>query len=78
MNLDIFNNLSEIELIKLCMEHNVWDSISSSQRKGLYKRLYNVGVNEQSIVEKSNKMITNVTYDGINFFKGSFLINTRN
>ncbi len=53
-----FENLSELELIQLCMKRNVWSSLTRTQRKGYIKRLTNLneaGDEPETLEEKEEK-----------------------
>ncbi len=83
-NLD---NLSELELIELCMKKNVWSSLTRIQRKGYIKRLNNLnnasdGENEVTSAQKTEpvarKELVKVVKPKINFLSGSFFLRTSN
>ena len=87
-----FENLSELELIQLCMKRNVWSSLTRTQRKGYIKRLTNLNEagdepetleekeekEEKKETEEVSKELVKVQKPKINFFSGSFLIKTSN
>jgi hypothetical protein len=83
-NLD---NLSELELIELCMKKNVWSSLTRSQRKGYVRRLNNLnnasdGEDKDTsahVTESvASKELAKVLKPKINFFSGSFFLRTSN
>jgi len=83
-NLD---NLSELELIELCMKKNVWSSLTRSQRKGYVKRLNNLnnasdGEDKDTLAHETesvaSKELARVLKPKINFFSGSFFLRTSN
>jgi len=42
MNSQVLENLSELELIDLCIKKNVWNSMTRLQRRGYIKRIKNL------------------------------------